>query len=59
MTISIGFASASQANNPGELYGHADMALYHAKETGRNRSVIYEDGMQKNYIGKNWLIYRT
>jgi diguanylate cyclase len=35
------------------------MALYHAKETGRNRSVIYEDGMQKNYIGKNWLIYRT
>ncbi|MGG2475318.1 GGDEF domain-containing protein, partial [Rhizobium sp. BR5] len=59
VTISIGFASASQATNPSELYGHADMALYHAKETGRNRSVFYEDGMQNNYTGKNWLIYRT
>ena len=59
VTISLGFASAAQATNPSELYGHADTALYHAKETGRNRSVYYEDGMQKNYTGKNWLIYRT
>ncbi|XHE14572.1 diguanylate cyclase [Agrobacterium deltaense] len=59
VTISIGFASAAQATNPSELYGHADTAMYHAKETGRNRSVFYEDGMQKNYTGKNWLIYRS
>jgi len=58
VTISIGFASAAQADNPGELYAHADTALYHAKETGRNRTVFFEEGMQKNYVGKNWLIYK-
>ncbi|MDS7597176.1 GGDEF domain-containing protein [Agrobacterium tumefaciens] len=58
VTISIGFACASQADNPAELYSHADTALYHAKETGRNRTIFYEEGMQKNYVGKNWLIYK-
>ncbi len=58
VTISIGYSLAAQAQNPGELYGHADTALYHAKETGRNRTVFFEDGMQKNYSGKSWLIYK-
>ncbi len=58
VTISIGYALASQAQNPGELYARADTAMYHAKETGRNRTVLFEDGMQKNYAAKSWLIYK-
>lgn len=58
VTISIGYCMASQAQNPGELYVGADTALYNAKENGRNRTVLYEEGMQKNYSGKSWLIYK-
>jgi len=58
VTMSIGYSLASQAQNPGELYARADTALYYAKETGRNRTVFFEEGMQKNYNGKSWLIYK-
>jgi diguanylate cyclase len=58
VTISLGFAMGSQATDPGELYASADTALYHAKDAGRNRSVLFEDGMKKDYIGKGWLIYK-
>jgi diguanylate cyclase len=59
VNISIGYAMGNQASGPGELYAQSDTALYHAKETGRNRSVFFEEGMQKNYVGKNWLIYKS
>ncbi|WJR66724.1 GGDEF domain-containing protein [Neorhizobium sp. CSC1952] len=59
VTLSLGFAMGSQAGDPGELYADADTALYHAKNGGRNRSVLFEEGMKKDYVGKNWLIYRT
>jgi diguanylate cyclase len=59
VTISIGFSMASRAEGPGELYSQADIALYYAKENGRNRTVIFEEGMMKDYMGKNWLIYKT
>ena len=59
VTISLGYTLASQAKNPGELYANADIALYHAKETGRNRTVLFQDGMQKSYAGKSWLIYKS
>ncbi len=58
VTISLGFAMGSQASDPGELYANADTALYTAKNTGRNRSIFFEDGMKKDYVGKSWLIYR-
>jgi diguanylate cyclase len=58
VTISLGFAMASQASDPGELYANADTALYNAKNSGRNRSVFFDDSMKKDYVGKSWLIYR-
>lgn len=58
VTISLGLCMASEAADPGELYGKADIALYCAKNAGRNCSSAYQDGMQKDF-SKNWLIYRN
>lgn len=57
MTMSFGICMASQATSPGELYHRADIALYCAKNAGRNRTVLYEEGMQKDF-SKSWLIYK-
>jgi diguanylate cyclase len=58
VTISLGFAMASNAGDPGELYAKSDSALYHAKNHGRNRTVCYEDSMKRDYVTKSWLIYK-
>ncbi|MDO1584578.1 GGDEF domain-containing protein [Rhizobium oryzicola] len=58
ITISIGFAMGSQAEDAGELYSKSDTALYCAKNTGRNRTVFFEEGMRKDYTSKSWLIYK-
>lgn len=58
VTVSIGICMASNAEDAGDLYGKTDIALYSAKNGGRNCTVLYEDGMQKDFT-KNWLIYRT
>ncbi len=42
LTVSIGIAQAVPGDRPSSLIGHADKALYKAKETGRNRCVIAE-----------------
>jgi diguanylate cyclase (GGDEF)-like protein len=42
LTISIGIASRTREGTIEELIQHADKALYQAKQTGRNRSVIYQ-----------------
>jgi diguanylate cyclase len=58
VTISLGFAMASHASDPGELYAKSDSALYHAKNNGRNRTVGYDDSMKRDYVTKSWLIYK-
>ncbi|GEO83114.1 MULTISPECIES: GGDEF domain-containing protein [Alphaproteobacteria] len=57
ITLSLGFCMAGSADDPGELYSKADIALYCAKHAGRNRTKIFEDGMKKDFT-KSWLIYR-
>ena len=59
ITISLGYSMGSQAEDAGGLYANADVALYHAKHSGRNRTVFFEEAMRKDYAGKNWLIYRS
>ena len=57
VTISLGYCMASDAEDAGELYAKSDIALYCAKNTGRNRTRLYEDGMKKDFT-KSWLIYK-
>jgi diguanylate cyclase len=58
ITISLGVCMASWAADPGELYTKSDIALYCAKNAGRNTVFAYEDGMQKD-LSKSWLIYKA
>ncbi len=46
VTLSIGVAVASKADNPEALLRDADLAMYQAKEEGRNRVVLYEREMR-------------
>jgi diguanylate cyclase len=57
ITLSVGVCQASQGDDPIDLYNKADIALYCAKNAGRNRTILFEEGMKKD-TGKNWLIYR-
>ncbi|MCU0236818.1 MAG: GGDEF domain-containing protein [Acidobacteria bacterium] len=48
LTISIGLASFPEHGlSDEEILNHADKALYFAKESGRNRSVIYHENIEK------------
>lgn len=49
ITVSLGFAAIT-AETPVVILGHADQALYHAKETGRNRVCHYDDLVKKGVI---------
>ncbi|MBA3946977.1 MAG: GGDEF domain-containing protein [Herpetosiphonaceae bacterium] len=46
ITMSVGVASYDPSMSLPELMGQADMALYAAKEGGRNQVVLTTDGMQ-------------
>lgn len=43
VTVSIGLTHVDGMSMPTTLLDHADQALYHAKDSGRNRVVLYED----------------
>lgn len=57
ITVSVGVCMASDADNATDLYNRADIALYMAKNGGRNQVRIFNDSMASD-IDKNWLIYR-
>ncbi|MES2185260.1 MAG: GGDEF domain-containing protein [Pseudomonadota bacterium] len=42
VTVSVGFTGTGKGA-PVEILGHADQALYHAKENGRNQVCFYEE----------------
>lgn len=43
VTVSIGVTRILDTSVPVELMGHADQALYHAKNNGRNQACFYEE----------------
>jgi diguanylate cyclase (GGDEF)-like protein len=43
VTVSVGFVSIDQNETPVVILGHADQALYYAKENGRNRACNYQE----------------
>jgi two-component system cell cycle response regulator len=42
ITVSIGIAFSNDAESANDLLAHADQALYQAKESGRDRIVVYQ-----------------
>jgi diguanylate cyclase len=57
VTVSVGICMASSAEDAGDLYHKTDVALYGAKNSGRNCSILFTDGMQKEFT-KSWLLYK-
>lgn len=57
VTLSLGLSMACDSDDPNELYSKSDIALYCAKNAGRNRALPFEDGMNKD-SAKSWLLYR-
>ncbi|XAH25903.1 GGDEF domain-containing protein [Xylophilus sp. GW821-FHT01B05] len=49
VTVSVGF-TGTRDGTPVEILGHADQALYYAKEHGRNQVCFYEDLMAKGQL---------
>jgi len=47
VTVSVGLSTTSKnTKTSSELYVQADKALYHAKASGKNRAIQYQDSMQ-------------
>jgi diguanylate cyclase len=57
VTLSLGLCMADQTEDPHDLYLKSDIALYCAKTAGRNRSMVFADGMKKE-ASKSWLLYK-
>jgi len=57
ITISFGVAMASQAPGAEDLYRAADLAMYRAKQQGRNQVVFFDESMVGEH-SKDWWIYR-
>ncbi|MGZ3690090.1 MAG: GGDEF domain-containing response regulator [Pseudobdellovibrio sp.] len=51
LTLSLGYATTQPGESltPKELVRRADIALYEAKDRGRNRTVCFENGIRSNH----------
>lgn len=58
ITLSLGICMANDAESSEELYNKADVALYTAKNSGRNRVQVYNPDLNQDFE-KNWAIYKT
>jgi diguanylate cyclase (GGDEF)-like protein len=52
VTVSIGFAGIHASDSPVDILGHADQALYYAKNNGRNAVVHYEALLETGLLQK-------
>lgn len=53
LTVSVGIAlGPDHGNNSQELIKKADLALYEAKDAGKNQAKVYNGKMDENLIGK-------
>lgn len=52
VTVSLGITEIEERFIPSALVGRADQALYHAKESGRNRLCFYEDIADMNALAE-------
>ena len=50
ITVSIGFAVIDPQANPTMVFGAADKALYHVKESGRNRVASFRELVEKDLL---------
>jgi diguanylate cyclase (GGDEF)-like protein len=50
VTVSIGFVQISRQDIPSIVVGHADLALYHAKQHGRNHVCSYEKLVEEGQL---------
>lgn len=57
ITLSLGVCMASDAQSSDELYNKADIALYAAKHSGRNRVQIFRDDLSSQF-DKSWMLYQ-
>lgn len=57
VTLSLGICMASDADSAEELYNKADVALYAAKNTGRNCFQVYKPEFNEEFE-KNWALYK-
>ncbi|WP_420409735.1 GGDEF domain-containing protein [Hoeflea sp.] len=57
ITLSLGICMASDADSAEELYNKADVALYSAKNAGRNCYQVYNPELNQEFE-KNWTLYK-
>ena len=52
-TLSVGIACTSDSRRaPGDLIGEADLALYRAKDRGRDRAEIFDEELRTKAVGR-------